>query len=173
MKREPAVRPIALIRHDPVGYGRALKQALWTRKALALVPGRAGWGADDGLLLADGLCWLFGGAARLVAVVDGHSATGVHFLVRVDAGRFHGAVYLDANGASIPPVLLYRWRFVEQVHGARLVPFAQVDAPGTRHGPSVVGRVGAFVRDHVTLPCSTVHMPDIVRAAAQVAERVA
>jgi hypothetical protein len=160
VKRGLAVPPTVLIRHDPLGYGRALKQALWTREALALVPGRAGWGDDDGLLLADALCRVFGAAARLMVVTDGtYHANPQHFLVRVDCGRFHGAVLLDAAGASVAPILLHRWRYVEGVHGARLLPAGGDDIAGRRRNPSVAGRVAAFVRDNVTLPCGLLHVP--------------
>lgn len=152
--------PGVLIRHDPIGYGRVLKAALWTPEALALAPGKAGWGADDGLLLADALCMVFGDTARHMVVVDGtYHANPQHFLVRVDCGRFHGAVLLDANGASTAPIMLYRWRHVEDVHGARLVPAGGDDIAGRRRNPSAAGRVAAFVRNNVTLPCGGVHPP--------------
>ncbi len=149
--RALAQRPNDQVREDAAGYGRALRRALWTDEALALLPGDYGWNDGGCLLLADAMCLLLGNDARLMAVVGNGTSLGQHFLVRVSL-RHHDDWYLDGDGATRTATMLRRWEDVELIRGPRLVPAANaVRSPGTPRDAEVSERIARFVWHRTTV----------------------
>ncbi len=144
-----AHRRVDLVRADAVVLGRAVRRALWTDEALALLPVGCGWNDGGCLLLADALCVLLGGDARLIAVVSGVDRVAQHYVVRLPP-RHGPGWYLDADGAALYATLLRRWSEVERVRLPRLVPAANavrhLDVP---RDPQVSERIARWLRKQV------------------------
>ncbi|MFG3710948.1 hypothetical protein [Micromonospora sp. NPDC047730] len=135
MTRE-AVRE--MLRNNPRRFGYALRRALWTHEAMALLPGPYGWNDGGCLLLAEGLVELLGREARVRAVVRGGTLYAQHFVVQ--EGRWH----LDADGACLEGTLLRRWEEQELVPSPRTAPLRAVDISA---GTPRSAEVSASVRD--------------------------
>lgn len=108
---------LTLLRADPQQFGAQISQALWSQEGLSLL-GTDEYAWNDGgcLLLADGLRYLLGPQAELVALVGRGNRIGQHFLATVDGW------YLDSKGAFRAAELLRYWEETEYLARPQITP---------------------------------------------------
>jgi hypothetical protein len=89
--------------------GRAIRRAVKSDEAYAILGKHGTWTAGGCWILAAALKRLLGRRSRLAVVRRGEEPVAQHILVELDG------VFLDADGASTEEQLLRRWRDLEGV----------------------------------------------------------
>jgi hypothetical protein len=95
--------------NDMKAFGPAMKQALKSDEAYAILGKHGTWVAGGCWILAAAIKRLLGRRSRLVAITAGNERIAQHILVELDG------VFLDAAGASTKRQLLRLWRDLEGI----------------------------------------------------------